>query len=51
MGVDRVDPVDGLRLLDRIDEGASTRDALRAALHTTYADLNAATADYLRKIR
>ena len=39
------------RLLDRIDEGASTEDALRAALHETYADLNAATADYLRKLR
>jgi Tetratricopeptide repeat len=39
------------RLLDRIDAGASTEDALRAALHETYADLNAATADYLRKIR
>jgi tetratricopeptide (TPR) repeat protein len=39
------------RILDRIDEGASTEDALRAALHETYADLNAATADYLRKLR
>ena len=38
------------RILDRIDEGASTEDALRAALHETYSDLNAATADYLRKI-
>jgi tetratricopeptide (TPR) repeat protein len=39
------------RILDRIDEGASSEEALRAALHTTYADLNAATADYLRKLR
>lgn len=39
------------RLLDRIDEGASTEDALRAALHETYADLNAATAGYLHKLR
>ena len=39
------------RILDRIDEGASTEDALRAALHVTYADLNSSTADYLRKLR
>ena len=38
------------RILDRIDEGASTEDALRAALHVTYADLNSSTADYLRKL-
>jgi hypothetical protein len=39
------------RILDRIDEGASTENAVRAALHSTYADLNSATADYLRKLR
>jgi len=38
------------RLLDRLDEGASAEDAVRATLHSTYADLDASTADYLRKI-
>jgi hypothetical protein len=38
------------RILDRLDEGASPENAVRAALHLTYADLNTATADYLRKL-
>jgi Peptidase MA superfamily/Tetratricopeptide repeat len=49
-GIEAASPGDLERLLDRIDEGASTQDALRAALHETYADLNAATADYLHKV-
>jgi tetratricopeptide (TPR) repeat protein len=44
-------PGDVERILDRLDEGASTESAVRSTLHATYADLNAATADYLRKIR
>lgn len=43
-------PGDLERILDRLDEGASGENAVRAALHLTYGDLNAATADYLRKI-
>jgi len=44
-------PGDLERILDRLDSGASGEDAVRATLHLSYADLNAATADYLRKIR
>jgi tetratricopeptide (TPR) repeat protein len=44
-------PGDVERILDRLDEGASAESAVRSTLHATYTDLNAATADYLRKIR
>jgi hypothetical protein len=44
-------PGDLERILDRIDEGASTENAVSATMHSTYADLNSATADYLRKLR
>jgi tetratricopeptide (TPR) repeat protein len=43
-------PGDLERILDRLDEGASPEDAMRASLHLTYEDLNTATADYLRKL-
>jgi len=49
--VETTSPGDLERILGRIDEGASTENAVRATLHLNYADLNAATADYLRKIR
>ena len=42
-------PGDLERVLDRLDEGASAGSAVRSTLHLTYADLNAAAADYLRK--
>ena len=48
--IESTNPGDLERILDRLDEGASPEDAVRAALHSTYADLNAATADYLRKL-
>ncbi|PYU36405.1 MAG: hypothetical protein DMG31_01100 [Acidobacteria bacterium] len=48
--IETTSPGDLERILDRLDEGASAEDAVRATLHLTYADLNAATADYLRKI-
>jgi tetratricopeptide (TPR) repeat protein len=44
-------PGDWERILDRLDQGASPEDAVRTSLHSTYADLNTATADYLRKLR
>lgn len=47
--VESSSPGDLERILDRLDEGASPEDAVRAALHLTYTDLNIATADYLRK--
>ena len=43
-------PGDLERILDRIDEGVSNENAVRTTLHLTYAELNTATADYLRKI-
>ena len=49
--IESASPGDLERILDRIDEGASTENAIRATLHSTYADLNSATADYLRKLR
>jgi tetratricopeptide (TPR) repeat protein len=49
--IESTSPGDLERILDRLDEGASPEDAVRAALHSTYADLNVATADYLRKLR
>jgi hypothetical protein len=48
--IETASPGDLERILDRLDEGASGENAVRATLHSTYADLNAATADYLRKI-
>ena len=48
--IESTSPGDLERILDRLDEGASPEDAVRAALHSTYADLNIATADYLRKL-
>jgi peptidase MA superfamily protein/tetratricopeptide repeat protein len=48
--IETTSPGDLERILDRLDEGASGENAVRAALHSSYADLNAATADYLRKI-
>jgi len=44
-------PGDLERILDRLDGGASGEEAVRGTLHVSYADLNTATADYLRKIR
>jgi tetratricopeptide (TPR) repeat protein len=44
-------PGDLERLLDRLAEGASPENAVHTTLHLTYADLNSATADYLRKLR
>ncbi len=49
--IEAASPGDLERILDRLDEGASAENAVRATLHLSYADLNAATADYLRKIR
>jgi tetratricopeptide (TPR) repeat protein len=49
--IESTSPGDLERILDRIDEGASTETAVRATMHSTYADLNAATADYLHKLR
>jgi len=49
--IESTSPGDLERILDRLDEGASPENAVRAALHLTYADLNTATADYLRKLR
>jgi tetratricopeptide (TPR) repeat protein len=43
-------PGDLERILDRLDEGVSAESAVRSTLHSTYADLNAAAADYLRKL-
>jgi tetratricopeptide (TPR) repeat protein len=43
-------PGDLERILDRLDGGASGEEAVRATLHMSYADLNTATADYLKKI-
>jgi tetratricopeptide (TPR) repeat protein len=49
--IESTSPGDLERILDRLDEGASAEDAVRVTLHLTYADLNTATADYLRKLR
>jgi hypothetical protein len=49
--IESTSPGDLERILDRIDEGASTENAVHATMHSTYADLNAATADYLHKLR
>jgi tetratricopeptide (TPR) repeat protein len=49
--IESTSPGDLERILDRLDEGASAEDAVRVTLHLTYADLNNATADYLRKLR
>ena len=48
--IEATSPGDLERILDRIDEGVSTQDAVRATLHLSYADLNNTTADYLHKI-
>lgn len=48
--IESASPGDLERILDRLDAGASAENAVRATLHLSYADLNAATADYLRKI-
>jgi len=48
--IESTSPGDLERILDRLGEGASAEGAVRATLHLTYADLNTATADYLRKI-
>jgi len=37
------------RILDRIDAGSSTEDAIHAVLHDSYADLMQSTVQYLRK--
>jgi hypothetical protein len=47
--IEATSPGDLERILDRIDEGVSTQDAVRATLHLSYADLNNTTADYLHK--
>ena len=44
-------PGDLERILDRVDEGVSTENAVRDMVHLSYADLNSAAADYLHKIR
>jgi tetratricopeptide (TPR) repeat protein len=49
--IETTSPGDLERILDRLDGGASSEEAVRATLHMSYADLNTATADYLRKIR
>jgi hypothetical protein len=49
--IETTSPGDLERILERLDRGDSPENAVRAALHMTYADLNAATADYLRKLR
>jgi hypothetical protein len=49
--IEATSPGDLERILDRIDEGASAESAVRITLHLTYADLNTAAADYLRKLR
>jgi tetratricopeptide (TPR) repeat protein len=48
--IENTSPGDLERILDRLDEGTAGENAVRAALHLSYADLNAATADYLRKV-
>lgn len=49
--IESTSPGDLERILDRLADGAAPEDAVRTAVHSTYADLNAATADYLRKPR
>lgn len=49
--IESASPGDLERILDRLAEGASGENAVHAALHVSYVDLNAATADYLRKVR
>jgi hypothetical protein len=49
--IETTSPGDLERILDRLDQGASPENAVRTTLHLTYADLNAAAADYLHKIR
>lgn len=46
--IEATSPGDLERILDRVDEGVSTQDAVRATLHMSYVDLNNATADYLQ---
>jgi len=48
--IEATGPGDLERILDRIDQGVSTQDAVRATMHLSYADLNTATADYLHKL-
>lgn len=48
--IESASPGDLPRILDRLGEGATGESAVRATMHATYADLNAATADYLRKL-
>ena len=49
--IEAASPGDLERILDRMDEGVSNENAVRTTLHLTYAELNTATADYLRKSR
>lgn len=49
--IEATSPGDLERILDRIDEGVSTEEAVRTTLHLSYAELNNAAADYLHKIR
>jgi tetratricopeptide (TPR) repeat protein len=49
--IESTSPGDLERILDRIDEGMPTENAMRATLHLSYSDLNNATADYLHKIQ
>ena len=49
--IETTSPGDLERILDRLDDGASGENAIRASLHSSYGDLNGATADYLRKLR
>jgi tetratricopeptide (TPR) repeat protein len=45
--VDGMDDVE--RILDRLNEGSSTEDALRAVLHEDYSDVMLSTVQFLRK--
>jgi hypothetical protein len=49
--IEATSPGDLERILARMDEGASNENAVRSTLHLSYAELNTATADYIRKIR
>jgi tetratricopeptide (TPR) repeat protein len=49
--IEATSPGDLVRILARMDEGASNENAVRMTLHQSYAELNTATADYIRKIR
>jgi hypothetical protein len=51
--VEKIVTVDGMddveRILDRINAGSSTEDALRAVLHEDYSEVMLSTVQFLRK--